>query len=357
MRAPARAPPCWSVLVAPRHPFRCRALPVGTWCAAGRPESPRAGQSEVTSPPCAVWWVSPCAADPWKPPRHLQCLQYTLSSLTGAESTPLSHLFALSVQIPRSGPCNTDWSAPAPSFRPATVAPGRWSAPSSRSCRPRTAPAGPQPPRGRGLDRSCAAARCRCSPPLTCARQPTWAPAARRRRVGERPRAAARARCVTPSGVRSAPRWRPRTGPSAAWGRDLAPPGTRQSAARPDQVPAPLRSAADPLLNGAPVPVGRGSAPRERPYRPDRHAPTARPPRSAPPGGAISAPWRARGTAPRPCSAHQCPSAPCRCSLRAASTCMSTLGQPGSRSAARHQRRSAPRCACADVSRPAGGPR
>ena len=42
------------LLVAPRHPLRCRALSVGTWCAARRPKSPRADQSEVTSPPCAV---------------------------------------------------------------------------------------------------------------------------------------------------------------------------------------------------------------------------------------------------------------------------------------------------------------
>ena len=48
-----RAPPV-GLCVAPRHPSRCRALPVGTWCAARRPESHRAGQSEVTSPPCAV---------------------------------------------------------------------------------------------------------------------------------------------------------------------------------------------------------------------------------------------------------------------------------------------------------------
>ena len=117
------------MLVAPRHPFRCRALPVGTWCAAGRPESPRAGQSEVTSPPCAVWWVSPCAADPWKPPRHLQCLQYTLSSLTGRESSTRGTFFALSVQIPRSGPFNNRCAPSTRSFRPLRAARGRWSAP------------------------------------------------------------------------------------------------------------------------------------------------------------------------------------------------------------------------------------
>lgn len=46
---------------APRHPFRCRALSDGTWCAARRPKSPRADRSEVTSPPCAVWMAGALA--------------------------------------------------------------------------------------------------------------------------------------------------------------------------------------------------------------------------------------------------------------------------------------------------------
>ena len=230
---------------------------------------------------------------------NIHCHKYS-----GQSQAPSTTFFALSVQIPASRPSHNDWSAPAPSFRPATAAPGRWSAPSGAHAGLEPLPPARKPPTA-VLGPLMRAARCRCSPPLTCARQPTGAPAARRRRVGERPRMT-RCRCRgacgrSPparlrTGGRSAPRRCPRTGPSAAWGGNLAPPGSRSDPASrprgptsarmpPCARPAPLRSAADPLLNGAPVPVGRGSAPLERPSRPDQHASTARQPRSAPPVG------------------------------------------------------------------------
>ena len=186
-----------------------------------------------------------------------------------------------------------------------------------RSCRPRTAPAGPQPPRGRALDRSYAHTRCRCSPPLTCARQPTGAPAARRRRVGERPRMT-RCRCRGARGcpcplrhsVRRpvGPSTLPPHRPERRLGRDLAPPGSRSDPRQSAAGTAPrLRSGADPPLSGLLRPGEPSSTPRERP-RPVRrrrlHRPAA--PLSAP-GGATSTPWRAPGAAPRPCSAHQRP--------------------------------------------------
>ena len=210
-------------------------------------------------------------------------------------------------------------------------------------------------------------------PSLTCARQPTCAPAARRRRVGERPRMT-RYRCRGARGcpcplrhsVRRpvGPSMLPAHRPQRRLGRDLASPGSRSDPASrprgptsarmpPCARPAPLRSAADPLLNGAPVPVGRGSAPRERPSRPDRHASTARQPRSAPPEGRSALhgvlPVRLHGRA-APISALQVPAQGC-------GVVHERLGAAGSRSAARHQRRSAPRCAFTGGSRPAGGPR
>ena len=111
-------------------------------------------------------------------------------------------------------------------------------------------------------------------------------------------------------------------------------PGARMS---PCARPAPLRSAANPLLNGAPVPVGRGSAPLERPSRPDRHASTARQPAERPRRG------DQRSTACSRCgsTAVQRASAPCRCPLRATATCMSASAQPGKRQRQRQRRRKA----------------
>ena len=110
--------------------------------------------------------------------------------------------------------------------------------------------------------------------------------------------------------------------------------------------PAPLRSAADPLLSGAPVPVGRGSASLERPSRPDRHASTARQPRSA-----------LHGVLPVWLHGRAAPISALQVLAQGSVDVHERLGAAGSRSAARHQRRSAPRCAFAGGSRPAGGPR
>ena len=317
--------PVGSVLVAPRHPSRCRALPVGTWCAARRPESHRADRSEVTSPPCAVWWVSPCAADPWSPPvaaSRTAAYNIHCHHLPGESQHPSATFLHYLSRFRAPGRASTIGARLRRPFAPLPPRPAVGQLPrplmpaSNRSRRPATAP---RP----CLDRSCAAARCRCSPPLTGARQPTGAPAARRRRVGERPRMT-RCRCrgargrsppargcpVTATSLCPAP-GRPSMAtahrPSAAWGgisrRPAAaptPPGARMP---PCARPAPLRSAAGPLLNGAPVPVGRGSAPRERPSRPDRRASTARQPRSAPSEGRSAL----HGVLPVPCSAHQRP--------------------------------------------------
>ena len=154
-------------------------------------------------------------------------------------------------------------------------------------------------------------------PPLTCARQPTCAPAARRRRVGERPRMT-RYRCRGARGcpcplrhsVRRpvGPSMLPAHRPERRLGRDLAPPGSRSD---PDSRPRGPTRCPDAARRSAPERrpgAGRPwvSAPRtaESPRSARFHGPAA--PLSAP-GGAISAPWRARGAAPSPCSAHQRP--------------------------------------------------
>ena len=194
------------------------------------------------------------------------------------------------------------------------------------------------------------------------------APAARRRRVGARPRmtrcrcrgARGRSRAAARAAASSGPSMLPAHRPQRRLGRDLAPPGSRSDPASrprgptsarmpPCARPPPLRSAADPLLSGAPVPR---SAVGQRPAN-GRVAPIGTLPR---PGSPAQRPRRGdqRSMACSRCgsTAVQRPSAPCRCPLRAASTCMSASAQPGSRSAARHQRRSAPRCAFAGGSRP-----
>ena len=178
-------------------------------------------------------------------------------------------------------------------------------------------------------------------------------------------RAAARAGCVTLSSARSAlDVARPGRAPPGAGSRAARQPlRPRQSAARPLPGPdAALRTARAAPIGSRSGPERRysvpgravGQHPSNGPSRPDRR-------RSPRPGSPAQRLRRGdqRSMACSRCgsTAVQRPSAPCRCPLRAASTCMSASAQPGSRSAARHQRRSAPRCAFAGGSRPAGGPR
>ena len=166
-----------------------------------------------------------------------------------------------------------------------------------------------------------------------------------------------RCRCRGARGCpcRSAPRWCPAHRPQRRLGRDLAPPGSRSDPRQSAAGTAPrLRSGADPALSGLLRPRRAVvSAPRtaRAAHRRRLHVPAA--PLSAP-GGANQ---RSMACSRCGCTAVQRLSVPCRCPLRAASSCMSAAAQPGSRLAARHQRRSAPRGACAGVSRPAGGPR
>ena len=229
---------------------------------------------------------------------------YIVISIMRESQAPLSHFFALSVQIPRSGPCINDWSAPAPSFRPATVAPGPLVSALGRSGRPRTRSRRPATAPRPCLDRSCGTPRCRLQPPLTCARQPTCAPTARRRRVGERPRMT-RCRCRGARGrppsapgprgampvpgawlrhsvrARSAPRCCPRTGPSAAWGGisrrpAAAPTPASRPPARPYAAPIGPCGHGSAPLSGLLRPPSRKSAPLERP-RVARSAPSPRP--------------------------------------------------------------------------------
>ena len=163
-------------------------------------------------------------------------------------------------------------------------------------------------------------------PPLTCARQPTCAPAARRRRVGERPRMT-RYRCRGARGcpcplrhsVRRpvGPSMLPAHRPQRRLGRDLAPPGSRSDPASRPRGPTRCPDAA--LRTARAAPIGRRSAPERRPGagRPWVSAPrTAESPRSARfprPGSPAQRPrrgdqpWRAPGAAPRPCSAQQRP--------------------------------------------------
>ena len=142
-----RAPPV-GLCVAPRHPSRCRALPVGTWCAARRPESHRAGRSEVTSPPCAVWWVSPALPTPWLPPATAlyDCRQYTLSSITGRESSTPETLFCTICPDSSVRAVQHRCAPSARSFRPATL-PAR--PVSAQLPRLRWPPPALEPPRGR----------------------------------------------------------------------------------------------------------------------------------------------------------------------------------------------------------------
>ena len=160
--------------------------------------------------------------------------------------------------------------------------------------------------------------------------------------------------CVTPSGGRSAPRCCPRTGPSAAWGGI-----SRRPAAAPTPASRPPARPAAPIGGGRSVPEWATQAPASRSQRPSNGpeppggaVSTARQPRSAPPEGRSALhgvlPVRLHGRA-APISALQ------RCPLRAASSCMSALAQPGSRSAAAisaDQRLDVPSPAC--LCRPAG---
>ena len=132
---------------------------------------------------------------------------------------------------------------------------------------------------------------------------------------------------------------RPRCRPRANWraSNPLRIPAKSAARAPPSARPGRARPGCRPAHGPRPHRIGHRSAPERRPG--------ARQPRSAPPWRAISAPWRA------PVRLHG-RAAPCRCPLRAASTSMSASWQPFSRSAARHQCRSAPRCAVAGVSRP-----
>ena len=118
-----------------------------------RPESPRAGQSEVTSPPCAVEVGQPFAADPWKPPRHcisvynIHCHKYSGES----QAPPASFLHYLSrFLVP--GRLQRRCAPSARSFRPATLParPCRLHSGGSdgRATRTRTAPAAVLGPAG-----------------------------------------------------------------------------------------------------------------------------------------------------------------------------------------------------------------
>ena len=136
------------MLVAPRHPFRCCALPVGTWCAARRPESPRAGQSEVTSPPCAVWWGQPFAADPWSPPvtasctavHNIHCHKYSAQS-QAPSATFLHYLYSFLVSG-RASTIGARLRGPFAPLRPRSVPRSVLPSLPVRRCRHRRAPPG-----------------------------------------------------------------------------------------------------------------------------------------------------------------------------------------------------------------------
>ena len=143
--------------------------------------------------------------------------------------------------------------------------------------------------------------------------------------------------------------------PERRLGRDLAPPGSRSD---PRQSAAGTPRGSD-RGGGRSVPEWATQAPASRSQRPSNGpeppggaVSTARQPRSAPPEGRSALhgvlPVRLHGRA-APISALQ------RCPLRAASSCMSALAQPGSRSAAAisaDQRLDVPSPAC--LCRPAG---
>ena len=141
-----------------------------------------------------------------------------------------------------------------------------------------------------------------------------------------------------------------------------APPGAGSRAARQPLRPPPVGRRHAPRLRsggGRSVPEWATQAPASRSQRPSNGpeppggaVSTARQPRSAPPEGRSALhgvlPVRLHGRA-APISALQ------RCPLRAASSCMSALAQPGSRSAAAisaDQRLDVPSPAC--LCRPAG---
>ena len=136
--------------------------------------------------------------------------------------------------------------------------------------------------------------------------------------------------------------------------------------AAPCQVPGRVTRSPDAARRTARAPpIDRRSAPERRPgaCRPGSGVtPLERPAAPLParfhdPAAPLSASRRGdqRSTACSRClsTAVQRPSALCRCPLRAALASMCASWQPGSRSATRHQPRSAPRCTFADRS---GGP-
>ena len=116
-----------------------------------------------------------------------------------------------------------------------------------------------------------------------------------------------------------------------------APQHRRQPDQQPDQPRSALRAGSRMARH---APMGR-SALSERPTMglepPVGAVSTTRQPRAAPPEGRSALhdvlPVRLHGRV-----------APCRCPLRATSMCMSASAQPGSRSAARHQRLDSGRC-------------
>ena len=164
-------------------------------------------------------------------------------------------------------------------------------------------------------------------------------------------RAAARDRCVTLSSARSALDVAPAPA-QRRLGRDLAPPGSRFDPASRPRGPSRCPDAA--LRTARAPPIGRRSALNGAPavgQRPSngRVAPISTLPR---PGSPAQRPRRGDQ---RSMACSRCGAAPISALQVPAQGCGDVherLGAAGSRSAVRHQRRSAPRCAFAGGSRP-----
>ena len=312
----------------------------------------------------------PFAAGPWFPPDTASVSTiYIVISIRERVKHP-RHLFCTICPDSPIPPQFNDWSTPARSFRsappaavrrrglvnapsarpPASIRPARPCSTAAEPCHTRTLAAAGRLPvdawTSIGRDpRARLPAELRLAKWLTCARRQPGAGG-----LGARPahdtlpvprcarpvatRAAARARCVTPPGGRSSLDGARAPAPAPP-GADLARPGSRSDPASRPRGPTRCPDAA--LRTARAAPIGRRSAPERRPGagRPWVSAPrTAESPRSARfprPGSPAQRPRR--GDQPLACSrcgstAVQRPSAPCRCPLRAASTCMSASGQP-----------------------------
>ena len=161
-------------------------------------------------------------------------------------------------------------------------------------------------------------------------------PAASLRPAAGRPLDVARAPAPAPPGAGSRVARQPlRPRQSAAGTAPAAPIGCRSAPERATQARRAVVNAPRTAPTRPAAPSPRPGSPAQRPRRGDQHS---------------MACSRCGSTAV------QRPSAPCRCPLRATATCMSASAQPGSRSAARHQRRSAPRCGFAGGFDRSGGP-